>query len=190
MNITVEENERIKITMTAEELSLNGITFAELDYDTEKSRLFLQKLFYCSKSVTNFSKKGESLIIEIFPAANRGCTVYFTPIGEIKQEKTSVKLNTPKICTLTAVFKGSDELLDFAATIKNRKILIKHSSLYKNSDGYILVLTPFSTDLNEVRGLISEFSLAPEKNETPSFIKEQYEAVCERDALTKLTMFL
>ncbi|MBQ8533849.1 MAG: adaptor protein MecA [Clostridia bacterium] len=190
MNITVEDNQRIKVTMSAKELEENGISYAELDYDTETSRLFLQKLFLCSKSVTNFCKKGETLMIEIFPAVLGGCTVYFTPIGQIKQEKTAVKLNTPKICTLTARLESSDELLDFASSLKNMGILIKRSSLYKDGRGYILTLTPYSVDLNAVKALLNEYSakMLPEK--TVLSIKERYKAVCEEDAISKITKFL
>ncbi len=190
MNITVEENERIKVTMSAKELEINGMSYAELDYDTETSRLFLQKLFLCSKSITNFCKKGENLMIEIFPAVLGGCTVYFTPIGQIKQEKTSVKLNTPKICTLTAKFKGSDELLDFAFSLKNTGIIIKRSSLYKHKNGYILTMTPYSVDVSAVKKLLNEFSaqMLPDKN--LSFIKEQYDTVCEEDAISKIIKFM
>ncbi|MGN1081575.1 MAG: adaptor protein MecA, partial [Acutalibacteraceae bacterium] len=144
MNITVEENERIKIILSAEELEKNEISFAELDYDNEKSRAFLQKLFFCSKSVTNFCKKGKNLEIEIFPAAKNGCIVYFTPTGEIKQVSRQRKLNAPKICTVTAKFSSADALLDFSKAIKSRRIPVKDSALYKSENDYYLIMTPYS----------------------------------------------
>lgn len=188
MNITVEENERIKITLSADELERSGISFAELDYDSEKSRAFLQKLFFCSKSVTNFEKKGNNLEIEIFPAAKNGCVVYFTPILEIKQVPGYRKLHPPKIAAITAEFSCADALLDFGKALKERKIQVKKSSLYKSGDGYFLILTPFSVDADEVKGLISEFAVLSEKK--PSFIKEQYQLLCFEDVLSKMTKYL
>lgn len=189
MTVSVEDNRTIKIILSAKELEANGMSLSLLYCSCVRSKLFLQKMFLFCKTATNFQRNGDVLSVEIFPASLGGCTIYFTPIGQIKQEKTKAKLNIPQICSLSALFSGIDELMDFAFAVKKLGIIIKMSSLYERCGKYLLMLTPFSIDLAAVKLLLSEFaeSVKVESNKTE---KDGYRTVCKFDALTNLTKFM
>ncbi len=81
MNIYFESPHRLKIELTATDLSELGITYDELDYSSEHTRQVVNDLLSRIGADEEFGPKSKR-IIEIFPAEAEGCTMYFTAMRE------------------------------------------------------------------------------------------------------------
>ena len=71
--------EKIRITLTEQDLEEYRLTYQQMDYNDPKTRSILQTLLVLAEEKTDFSCPDHSrLLIELFPAPGSGCTVSFT----------------------------------------------------------------------------------------------------------------
>ena len=58
------------------------MTYEQLDYANEPTRRMMEALLRSAGGVTGFDGGKGRLLIEVFPAPEEGCVIYFTRLGE------------------------------------------------------------------------------------------------------------
>ena len=117
MNITVQTGS-LRLEMSQDEMQRHGVSYAELDRDSDKSKSFLSRIYSLGRCAAGFSAVGDRLMIEVFPAPDGGCIIYFTPEGAIRQEETSkLRLRKSKKPRKIYLFDRLSPLLDAIKTL-------------------------------------------------------------------------
>lgn len=152
-----------------------GLSYDEIDYSNEKTRLALGKILSKGKmyadNLDGFLRK---LRIDVLPSENDGCVIFFTDL-EKDTEKQAEKRNVFFFC------KNFDNLLDLSKAAVKTDCETLESSLYKGKDGFYLCIENPSDALNS---LCLEFlTLCRDENLFYERIKECCSCLIKSDAL-------
>ena len=71
MNILLEQEGRLKITLNREDLLRFDMTYEQLDYANEPTRRMMEALLRSAGGVTGFDGGKGRLLIEVFPPRRR-----------------------------------------------------------------------------------------------------------------------
>ncbi len=69
-------DKKLKIALSAEELSRYGLTIAELDYRNVETKRVLWQLLGEAKKTCGFDASGESLYVEVYPSRSGWCEIF------------------------------------------------------------------------------------------------------------------
>ena len=84
MQIELMDTKRLKIHLTEEELSGFSTDFDMLDYKNAETRELMWDLLALAKIQTGFESKNKRIYIEAFQTGDKGCTLYFTLLCDVK----------------------------------------------------------------------------------------------------------
>ncbi len=133
MNIYFESPQRLKIELSATDLSELGITYEELDYRSERTRNIIGELLHRIGADEEFGISGKR-IIEIFPREEDGCTMYFTAVrdGAVIARKRQGSPTVFEIGETESLFGVAKQLRSLGCKIK--------ISLYLYCERYRLII--------------------------------------------------
>lgn len=189
MTFKLLSKDKLKVTLTKQDMSAFGITFSELDYQDLKTKQVISYLLAKAKQETGFNANEAKVFIEVYPEGD-GCCICFSTIASLFSLNTKVKteINEPFVflfATLEDVIKASIQLF----TLYCHRIY--KSSLYKLNDSYRLIIYPLdqsdrlSVDfLNEFGQLIGSGSILT------AFIQEHAHVIIENNAIDQIYMYL
>ena len=80
MNICKESGGSLRVELSADELHTFQLSYSQLNYQNEKTKRLLKTVLEGAGRMVGFCQKPHRLLIEVFPAPDRGCTLYFTPL--------------------------------------------------------------------------------------------------------------
>ncbi|MGN0467830.1 MAG: adaptor protein MecA [Acutalibacteraceae bacterium] len=121
--------------VSRDELLQLGLTYEDLDYAEEKTRLALKYILSKAQYAVHDKHSFKSKIrIDVMPCVSDGCVIIFTDLSSASKEKQD---ETP-----TAVFQceSYDSLADCSKVLSSLKLKAEQSSLYKDYDGYCLIV--------------------------------------------------
>ena len=127
--VTEEEN-RLKITLDSADLTRFGLTYDTIDYEDQKTKDMLNDLLMGAEKMVGFSLNKQKLIIEVFPAPEDGCIIYFTLTESTDVKRVRLKNNRgkPKVFE----FSSSENMLCALNKLSKSKLIFKKSELYEN----------------------------------------------------------
>lgn len=178
MEFELTDKNCIVAVLSCYDLYEMGLSYDEIDYHDEKTRLAFGEILSKGKmyadNIDGFLNK---LRIDVLPSENDGCVIFFTDL-----ETDSEKDEEPK--TIFFFSESFDNLLDLSkAAAKNECNNIK-SSLYKSDSGFYLCAENPSDAFNL---LCCEFlSLCRDENFLYERIKECCVCLIENNALSVL----
>ena len=175
---------RIKITVTNEDMSMLGISFESFIVDSpERSELF-RSLLKRAEFETGLAIDNSRVMIEASPGKLDGIEMFFTKLDSNLQLSQKPKLRAkPKKeapNTLIYAFDGTEPLLEFAERAK----LFSDGDLYFFAEKYYLVL-PSHENRNI---LISEYA-ALDRNITKAFLSEHGTLIVKDNALKTIDKY-
>ena len=218
MKIELDDLGRLKVALSKEDLSRLDLRFEQIKYQDEKVRALLWELMKDAGHLSGFDyKPGGRLLIEVFPAPDFGCLIYFTVLEQereaeqeqkdngIGQQATSdqsavscrglrprSRLKMKKASTEPYIFEfaASGDLLSAVEKLKPYAGQIGKSELYRWKDRYRLVLFP-DVDAMSALPLLSEYG-APTGSGRPAaaFTREHGELIAGRDAVREIGRWL
>lgn len=150
MNIFFESPQRLKIELSGTDLSELGITYDELDYSKERTRNVVHELLHRIGAENEFDPS-DKMLIEIFPRADDGCTMYFT---SMHQSSLAVRRRHSRSEVSVWEFAGADELMD-ALNCYGNISAIKYG-LYELNGRYRLILN--ERPEGKLGALLNEFA--------------------------------
>ncbi|MGN1418657.1 MAG: adaptor protein MecA [Acutalibacteraceae bacterium] len=161
--------------VSSDELLQLGLTYEDLDYAEEKTRLALKyiltKAQYAVHDKHSFKNK---IRIDVMPCVSDGCVIIFTDLASASKEEQG---ETP-----TAVFQceSYDNLADCSKVLSSLNLKAEQSSLYLDDDGYCLIVRA----QEKILRIIGEYTdkIAADENTTER-IGEFMQCIIETDAL-------
>ena len=135
--VTEEEN-RLKITLDSADLTRFGLTYDTIDYEDQKTKDMLNDLLMGAEKMVGFSLNKQKLIIEVFPAPEDGCIIYFTLTESTDVKRVRLKNNRgkPKVFE----FSSSENMLCALNKLSKSNLIFKKSELYELNGKYRLVV--------------------------------------------------
>lgn len=187
MKIEKFENDKVKVTLTLEDLMLYDISGEAVTPDSPKLHKFLFQIMESVKEKTGFNPYNGQVVVEAVQDTT-GITLFISKlktIEEISIKKTSpekiksVKVNIHKS---RYIFKNFDILCD-AFYIVNEEDL-KNSSLYKYEGKFYISVPSKKTALNSV--LREYCDLVSEGLFSDLFLKEHGELIARDEKLVSM----
>ena len=188
--LIINEN-KLKITLTPEEMTEYNIDASDSDCENPKTRRAFWRILDVARERCGFKMSGDKLLIQFYPAAAGG-EIFVTKLGKIASgaERTISKSgNVAMLSSRHAIYRFSDfsSLLTVARALSD-EAKERQSKLYFSEDGnYYLFMEERNTS-----GFFSELTILGEfASEVPGnlepYIKEHSEAVAEQNALLLLS---
>lgn len=133
-----EEENRLKITLGKQDLSRFDLTYDTIDYDDQKTKNMLNDLILGAEKMVGFSLNKRRLEIDVFPAPDGGCIIYFTLTEPSETKRLRLKNNRAKPKVFE--FSSSENMLCALAKLARSNINFKKSELYEINGKYRLVV--------------------------------------------------
>ncbi len=212
MKVEKINKNKIKITLTMEELADRKIDIKEIKSDVNAARDFFLDLILESDIEQDFAMEDSQLFIEASADKNNLFVITVTKLDHIpelanyieeelsksfaRKAKKSNKNNTSKVYRVKSnifYFNSIDIILNMCDTISNQKLFFGKNSLYKYNGNYILVFSPTSV---KNKKFLKTFSTLSEYCDHYSYaelldvnIKEKSKLIIADKAIQKLMKF-
>lgn len=139
MHIYFESPQRLKIELDKNDLSDLNITYDELDYNKTKTRYVINELLTRIGAQNDFDTHSSRMIVEVFPASNGGCIIYFTAVKSPSVTGLKRAENEPSVWAV----HSADDLLSVAERLSKHS-LKKPISLHLLNNRYRLTINDAS----------------------------------------------
>lgn len=137
MEITLVSADKLKISLTRQDLDELDISYSSMNYADEATRSALLKLLEQAKHEAGFSPRGSKLFIEVYQNDEGGCEMYFTCIRKPARLSDSKDVISPAVFE----FENVDDLIIGASkALKRYGHRIYKSSLYLMGERYRLLV--------------------------------------------------
>lgn len=156
---------KIKVTVTIEDLDRWGVDPEMFAEDCEETRELFRTLIRRAEYETGFSVENSRVMVEAIPHKHDGLTVYVTKLDSALQPRGfgKVKLRAKPIDERKSyeMIHCFDELEDLCAFAKQRSIT-EESDLYMLDGKYYIIFKrpPLDMEILEYAGYLPEFSAA------------------------------
>ncbi len=150
------ENGCLKIVLSEQELCDRRLSFSLLDYRNTETRQALSRLLREAESRTGFHAPG-TLMIEALPLSD-GCLLLITP----EQSRPRLRLRR-SVGPFVYRLPDADCLLALAAGFGSDPLHVRSlsaSSLYREGEGYCLIVYPALTFSKKTRRLLETFAVS------------------------------
>lgn len=155
VNIKLEEENRLCVEMTGDDLARFDLDYPKLDYSNQKTKIMLRTVLDAAKKLFLFSPDSDKLLIEVFPAPAGGCTVFFS--GMPADEGTLSRNKRQHMITRVYDFEDSEKLLCALGLLYSQDEQAQ-SDLFELSGRYRLVVRGELTGVQS-ESILREFSL-------------------------------
>ncbi len=192
MRIERLTDNRVRVTVTAADLTGLNIRVEQLRPNSKELHTFLFSIMETIRSETDFNPYSGQVVVEAMPSKD-GISIIVSKLNEeplpialkknrkLKSVTAKIKMKEPYIF----VFKN---MTDFCgAAVRLEKDAILKSSLYKLENSYCLILNG-AEKFNRSVGILSEFASrrARQKLRVP-FIQEHGKLIAENEKLLDMT---
>lgn len=195
MELILISESKLKITLTAEDMEVNGISEDQLTCGEKDVRRIFEGVLDEAKKKTGFDAECGRLYVQVYPSKTGGCEVYFIR-GEVGKSNRQPKPRTKReYCVY--VFDGAVTAMDACAALKTNRYECE-SDLYAERRGgrcrYYLVLQEELPGEKEVRrrkyvcksDVAGEYGVRLGGKEILPYLRERCECLAESDAVSLL----
>lgn len=189
--LLISEN-KIKISLTKEDLDGYSITSEDIDYDNTETRRVFWTLLDEAKRVTGFDAAKSRIFIQIYPGKDGGCELYVSKInkstedvgsvGALKRlvkQCESVKSTEMTVCRLQSI----EGLIAVCKRLKALGYNGEASAFSEGKERFYLTLDGYDTD----SGFLEEYGGADLDGRMIPYIKEHCTLICDKDAVQRLS---
>ena len=191
MEFLIINDNKLKITLSPEDIAEYNIDPDDSDYENPKTRRAFWRILDVARERCGFKISGDKLLIQFYPAAGGG-EIFVTKLGRVAlgAERTISKSgNVAMLSSRHAIYRFSDfsSLLTVARSL-SEEAKKRQSRLYFAEDGnYYLFMEERNTS-----GILSELTIIGDfASEVPGtlgpYIAEHSETVAEENALELLS---
>ena len=157
--------------LSAPELQSFHLTYGQLNLQNGKTQCLLQSLLSTAGKMVGFQKGKGKLLVEVYPAPEQGCTIYFTALTPVSKRYRKLP---PKVYQ----FETCEDLLQGAACFGNHAPV---SEAYRYKNGYLLIVH------NASAHGITEFAKSlPFSSAFLAHVREHGTLLCKPNAVERL----
>lgn len=186
--LLISEN-KIRISLTKEDLDGYRITCDKIDYDNTETRRVFWCLFDEVKQKTGFDAAESRIFIQIYPDKTGGCELYVSKINAPANDKTDhtvspVSFNSIDLTPRPEIysFDGIDPLL---SACRQLKLLGYSGSSTAHADKSGRFYLSLDSDLPKTC-FLTEYGLRHTSESARLYINEHCKSICERNAIETL----
>lgn len=173
MKIELENENKICIELSSDDMNSLGITFEELDYkNIETRRVIWTLLDEARHTLGRDINPCEKMLIEVSKSREGGCKICFTvtPEGNSSNGRLIVKREQSEI---VAKFSDFTALDSFLLLLKNSNGLFEESEIYTYKNSYYAVFEPLPSKRAALQLMLMEYSsLIPSNTACISMLRE------------------
>lgn len=137
MEIKKDGADTVEIFLSADDLSLYGLTYSQIDYCNLQTKIMFSELLNSAKR--HFTEKVSKYLIEVFPFPKGGCVIYLTPQKKENVAAKRYRIRGRRRPTSIFKFENIDHLVRAVEVSAKEKQNIK-SFLYLHKEKYYLVI--------------------------------------------------
>ena len=142
MQITILNSEKIKVSLSCEDLKKYSLTVDDMDYETTKMRRALWTILDEVRCSTGFDGAKEKIKIRVYPTNKGGCDMYISKAHEKSSIEPEYFVKEDKgDCSAPLIYSFSslDNLIRGTRAISNAASV--QSKIYRHEKGeYILTI--------------------------------------------------
>lgn len=189
--LLISEN-KIKISLTKEDLDGYSITADDIDYDNTETRRVFWTLLDEAKRKTGFDAAKNRIFIQIYPGKDGGCELYVSKLTRPEREtdsshdifRTSVKRNVTDKKVNDAVY-CFEEISGLISVCKRLKAIGYFQKVSAYSDGEKRFFLSLDSPEKEFP-FIMEYAEAQDSRCARLYINEHCSLICDGDAVERL----
>ncbi len=177
MHIVTISKDKIRISLTDQEIIELFGSYDMIDYSNPHSKMAINMLFHIAVPDDMLPLDCKRVLIEVKPE-NTGCSIYFTRIYSGKRFRKVVDIREYLL-----EFENSNDLIDCICNISPTSVIT--SRLYTNKGTYQLIISAqksFGLTLLQV----SEYCRVSTDKIKISEVEEHHILVCQNDAVPKI----
>jgi negative regulator of genetic competence, sporulation and motility len=178
-------NERkLKITLSAEDLSAYGVSACELDYSGKASRGVIESLLARASEELGFDSSGHRLLLQLFPLRDGSCELFVSLLDRDTVSAVSEREDLPRAFS----FDSSAHLIAACRRLIGLEALTESSAWVDGNDRWFLLLSlsPKMGDPSERLGFMSEYGDSELPSSARLYLDEHATAVCPENAVQLL----
>ena len=186
MDFSLIGPDKLKVDLTAQDLTQLGLGYEELDHKDERTRIVLIDLIAKGRAAAGFSPRSAKLYIEIYPREEGGCVIYYTRLttGQLDSGGSFLPGPTPVVFAfedLGILLRASQR----ACALYRHRIL--KSCLYARERCYRLIIYPLDFGGGTVVSFLREYArLIGEGSVLAAHIEEHWQLLIADNALETL----
>ncbi|MBQ7033980.1 MAG: adaptor protein MecA [Clostridia bacterium] len=186
---------KLKVTVTPEDLLLHGLSFESFSADSPQVQDFFWNLIQKAGSEADFVIDEGRVIIEAMPMKNNGLVVILTkpdgnmPIEHTRFRRVRYRVKTPRLPQTQGPvqiyrFETFDDLCAFVRAWPYGEL---RSSLYALGEDYILTITPDESICPErtARARLMEFG-RPANDLSEAYLGEYAKTICDGNTFSAI----
>ena len=186
MDFSLIGSDKLKVDLTADDLTDLGLCYEELDHRDERTRAVLLDLIARGRAGAGFSPRNAKLYIEIYPRREGGCVIYYTRVGAGQFNADGSFL--PGVAPVVFAFEDAGTLLRGcrqAHDLYRHRIL--KSCLFTRGRSYRLIIYPLDLGGGAAVSLLREYArLVGEGVTLAAHIEEHWQPLADEGALEVL----
>ncbi len=187
MELLIISENKIKISLTKNDLDGYKISCDDIDYDTTETRRVVWSLLDDVKKQVGFDAGKSRIFVQMYPSRDGGCELYISKLG--KQSSRSLVNAEQKGDTLSKedrkkdyyIFDGINEMLAVCKELCYQGYK-GSSDVYVDDDGRFFLCTESEKGFE----FMLEFGLHQASEATELYIKEHCREICTQRAVETL----
>ncbi len=189
MNIILITDDRLKVTLTEQDLNGYGIRIEDIDYGNTETKRVFWTILDKAKNETGFDAAQSRIFIQIYPDTQGGCEMYVSRIGEKKnaENRERVRCNVGSRARkkpAEQVYRFDTlELLITACKLLIQKGFKGRSTAYvatQNGDGECYLLLKADA---EWKACLAEYGESCGDKYAKWSVAEHCKTICEKNAI-------
>lgn len=176
------DGKRLKAVLNDGDLKRFDLSYDLLDYDNEKTKNMLNRLLDGAERMLDYKIEAGELDIEVFPAPDGGCIIWFTHYGE---EPESGKLKSKIIRPDVFEFETSEDMLSVIEKINAGEISCRRSELYELYGRYIIIV--WQNTAGQLNGIFSEFGEENKRAGFCAYVREHGKLLASPNAIKTIS---
>ncbi len=188
MELLIISENKIKISLSKNDLDSYNISSESIDYDTTETRRVVWSLLDDVKKQIGFDAAKSRIFVQLYPGRDGGCEMYVSKLGlgvdiALKNENsTPQKTKIEAVSREYYIFDGINEVLAVCKMLCSQGYS-GHSDAYADEDGRFILAAEVGT---ERMMFVSEFGARQSSDTVELYIREHCRAVCKDNAVSTL----
>ena len=206
--IVINEN-KLKITLTENEMKEYGLDENEFHLSLAHTRSILNKILHNSPNITGFERTNdnEKLLLQLYPEKNGGCELYVTrlclddecdetedismPTEKSSQgNKKALPSSNNRISLICYGFYAIADVIDACRALKSRNVEYESTLYMSEEEKFYLFLykTGAEDEKNSPSSVLSEFGELENAERSILLMMERGKKISQKNAIVELSL--